>query len=138
MTRFAWALAAVLAASSAVSARQNGKIPNFHPTEKGAAQPIPSWDIHGLAETIPNLTARALVETSTSIWRPLPGCLIVARHGRKYDYIHSVGSYPVAPSKKQLRDRDLKAFRQAGGRVRILPSRYSQSELATAEDACMP
>jgi len=64
MTRLVLAFTAVLAASSAVSARQNGNIPNFHPTERGAAQPIPPWNVHGLAETIPNLTVRRFQEAS--------------------------------------------------------------------------
>jgi hypothetical protein len=107
VTRFAWAFAAVLVASSAVCARQNGKIPNFQPTEKGAAQPIPSWNIHGLAETIPNLTVRTLQETSRfrspAVPTPQPRIAprIMSKNGSSIRYV-SADAYPN--SGKTLKD----------------------------------
>lgn len=82
MTRLAWDLAAILAASSAVCAQQNEQTPKFHPTEKGLAQPIPSWNVHGRAAEIPNLVITQVQQAvSTLPSAPPPKRLIIPKNG---------------------------------------------------------
>jgi len=138
MTRIVLTFAAVLFLGVSARAQLLPRAPNPDQSIKGHATPIPSWDIHGHAEDIPNLTVRRLQEANATISPLLPSCLSAVRAGGKYNHLDSVGSHTAAPSKMQLSERDLKAFRRAGGKVQILPSGHRQKEFQAAESACVP
>jgi len=134
MTRLTLALAAILLFGGPACAQQAKQTPPLPDAEKGITKPIPVWNIHGHAEEIPSWIRPATVVTSESSSRR--SCVIVAKHGKKYDDIERFGVLRTAPSKKRLSARDLKEFRAKGGVVKILPLGYSKSDLQSARNAC--
>lgn len=139
MTRISLAFAAVLLLGGAVCAQQPPNAPKPHESKKSRALPVPSWNVRGHAEEIPNLTTGepTQVASSKSSSMPVRSCLIVAKHGTKYDYAEARGGKSAAPSQKRLDRRDLKNFKRAGGVVQILPAGYNEKELQAAENACL-
>ncbi len=134
MTRITLTLAAILLLGGLACAQQGWRVPNPPEAKTGIAKPIPAWNIHGHAEEIPNLTVTAVVIATESSSRR--SCVIVAKHGKKYDYIAGFVVRRIAPSKKRLSERDIKGFKAKGGLVEILPRRYSKSDLQSAQNAC--
>jgi hypothetical protein len=134
VARLTLALAAMLLFGGPVCAQQAWHLPNPPEAKKGLAKPIPAWNIHGHAEEIPSWIRPATVVASESSW--LRSCVIVAKHGKKYDSIEGFAVQRTAPLKKLLRKRDLNELKAKGGLVEILPQRYSKSDLQSAQNAC--
>lgn len=138
MTRIILTLAAILLIGVPVCAQQAKKAPAFPTEKKGITKPIPAWNIHGHTEEIPSWMRRATVVTSekSSSLRSWRSCVIVAKHGKKYDYIEGFAVRRTDPSQKRFSERDLKEFKAKGGVVEILPPGHSKSDLQSAENAC--
>jgi hypothetical protein len=134
MTQLTLALAAILLFGGPACAQQAKQTPAFPKAKKGITEPIPAWNIHGHAEEIPSWIRPATVVASESSSRQ--SCVIVAKHGKKYDYIEGFAVRRTPPSKKRLNERDLKQFKAKGGLVKILPPGYSKSDLQSAQNAC--
>jgi hypothetical protein len=134
MTRITLALAAILLFGGPACAQQAKQTPALPEAEKGITKPIPAWNIHEHAEEIPSWIRPATVVASESSSRR--SCVIVAKHGKKYDYIEGFAVRRTSPSKKRLSARELKKFKAKGGLVEILPPGYSKSDLRSAQDAC--
>ncbi|MGH9718135.1 MAG: hypothetical protein ACRD4R_15605 [Candidatus Acidiferrales bacterium] len=138
MTRFALALAAILAASSPLCAQQFRHLPNRQKPPKALAEPIPAWNVHGRVEEIPNLMARPLLVThGQPFYVPAPKCPIVAKQGRSYNYVDA-DSRSGERSQSRISGKDLKNFRAADGTVRMLLPHDSKSGLQAAQAACLP
>jgi hypothetical protein len=135
MTRLAMALVAFLAAGGPICAQQAWKVPNPDKPHKALAEPIPAWDVHGHAEEIPNLTARVIVTNSVRQFSP-PNCVVVAKRGKRYDYVAASNS-AFMQFKKHLTEQDLQEFTASGGMVQFLPKKFANKDVQSALNVCL-
>lgn len=159
MSRYTLALGVILMVGVPVCAQQShsstpqkpqttssGPIPDRN--INGHAGEIPAWNIHGHAEEIPVSdihshleeipTPRSIVSvtvTQSTVVNVPPPCVIVAKHGKKYDFVEGFGP-PTARFKKHLSERGLKKFTSRGGLVETLLSHYTKSDIQSARSAC--
>jgi hypothetical protein len=138
VARFSLAIAATLVASLAlggtVFAQQTSHPANLLEPQKGLAEPIPAWNIRGHAEEIPNVTAHSVLTTNAPI--PAPSCLVVAKHGQRFDFVEAFGA-PDAHFEKRVGGGDLKKFTASGGSVVVLQAPFTKGDLESARAACL-